>query len=1015
MSNPLTILHNFDQPVYSPDFNTIVSALDYKQTAYSANKAKLQSLYDQLDALKVKKGIDQEYIEGRLQQVKELTNQYNHIDLSNSSFADAMYNNVSQAVDEKVENAVYSTRLWEAEDKKWADFREKKGDKYWEGNEAYSKHMSDRNRYLNSTEAGDKYNGGADILEFQDIDKKALDQLQNIIKNATHQYIQERPGTGQFTSLSTMEVISRPEVEAQLRASMNEKEWQQFKINAWKKYGGADDNYLKARKEEKDTTLLAEVDENLKAVRSAALTAKDEEKAEYETQIQKLETYKENLKNNTYESLIGKIGKEGVYNKLYEDEFFEEYLNGFSYQPREIERKIDETKKAAIEFGEKVREFEATRADNRYEFDNLSAKEKADLEFKAIELKLKYPNQTSDNGNGQIVGSTVYGDKDKPAVEYGDTGEKLGGLALSRKQEMGSKKKMEGIFGELDSKDIYELKGKLSDENLAKAIKAGKITINGKTRTLDRNTLATINEFKRTNIDDTPAKKEAVDVAFESIISATKTISKLASKGSDQDLSDFPAYGVKITGNSKDGFRVEQTKTKTYFKDLARRYGEDPSSLSEAEEKTLQYYVAANITADPNSGLSLDQRSTVMKATRTKIFGGMKASEMEKIPVTVDKVTMAHGLGKDLTSIAVNSDFFVEKVRQLIPKLTAQRSAGWDSKYTLTIPKNVAPTLKKLSDLYQKVYTETNVDKKAEYKSQIKKIENSLQSTSSFVKSGPTAITNYISDISTFDAEYMVKGVEKRVISGATIVGNLKESLDKVDTDLKKFYNKASGTGFSFEKGSTGYDQLLSTAKAQNVAAENYKGPIQIFPSKMTPEGEILEVVLKVPYTSKTAGEQSIKLQESAPINFAQFKAGNPNLPFEQNQRTPYDATYGDNAAKLFIDKSFGYAEASPGNPLFTQADQEVFLYNAKVSGNYDRVRKVLENFQEGKYSYRLEPNNNKTLAVKMYQGSNLVHTYDLGVTRISTDDAIEYQTSQREATITDVTIDYIESINGRK
>lgn len=986
MSNPLTILHNFDQPVYSPDFNTIVSALDYKQTAYSANKAKLQSLYDQLDALKVKKGIDQEYIEGRLQQVKELTNQYNHIDLSNSSFADAMYNNVSQAVDEKVENAVYSTRLWEAEDKKWADFREKKGDKYWEGNEAYSKYMSDRNRYLNSTEAGDKYNGGADILEFQDIDKKALDQLQNIIKNATHKYIQETPGAGQFTSLSTMEVISRPEVEAQLRASMNEKEWDQFKINAWNKYGGADDNYLKARKEQIDANTLSEIDDSLDALRKARGSVAEDQEKILEDRITYLEQRKQDITNTSYEDVIKNQGKDGFYTKIYEDEFFGEYLKGFSYEPREIKREVDQTRKAAIEFNEKVREFNAEMGWKRYEFDNLSAKEKEDIRLAEAKLQLEYGNALNPSG----MPTPKSNSEALIGLEEGKEIDKSG-LYLNKKAEAKAANDAAKLLGKtkLSSKDFAELNMALSDKNLEKARENGEIVVGGKTIDLNVKNLAVLLNLKNKVLSDSPSEKKATQGAYNAITSAARNIAVL-SGDSDFNINDLPDYGVKLVANEEGGFKVV-TAEKGYFQRLARNY----ENLSKAEKATLQYYSAVNMIADPKSNLSLYEKGSLAKAVRTEILKGTKTSEMSKLPVTVEDIQEAHSV------------------------LTKQ---GKGSSVTL---------ISDISKLNGKMLRANSIAEKQEFYRQIQEKQNKLTRintlvrTTGTVKNAPLISTtyderegnynnkNFISNISTYDAEYWLNGTEKSARAGKDIYGDVKTSLKIVDEDLKNQFNIASTKGFSYSPGTKGYEDLKRVALADGVITDpKYKGPLEVVPTVGTEEGVITEVKVTRPYESDIKGVKSIS-NVSKKMSLQDLQSRAPSLNFEMAQRSMFDATYKDNAAKASLGKGIPLSEATNADPFWTQAAD--FQRYAIQIGKFEEIDGVIKGYNKGDYTFKLEPVNkqkgSESYGVKIYKQGKPVYGFDLGLPRMTEEDAAAYILETYKTVVPNAMSSYVGSI----
>lgn len=188
--NSRSILHNYDNAqLYTPDFQFIQQALAFKQNKIDVNKQKIYNLYDQMAMLKVDKDVDQEYINRRLEQAKALTNRYASGDLSDDNFASSIMANIGQIVDGKVKNAVLSTRLREAEDKVWKDVQEKSPDKYSANNQRYAIAKSDRAAYLASQEAGALYKGGAGFIEYRDLGKKLMDNIDKIQSRAKLKWI----------------------------------------------------------------------------------------------------------------------------------------------------------------------------------------------------------------------------------------------------------------------------------------------------------------------------------------------------------------------------------------------------------------------------------------------------------------------------------------------------------------------------------------------------------------------------------------------------------------------------------------------------------------------------------------------------------------------------------------------------------------------------------------------------------------------------------------------------------
>ena len=80
--------------LYTPDYNLLQTALQYKQGQLDQNRAKLQQVRDQFGALDVVKDEDQKYLDDRLQKVTEITNKYAGLDLSSDALTNSLVRSI---------------------------------------------------------------------------------------------------------------------------------------------------------------------------------------------------------------------------------------------------------------------------------------------------------------------------------------------------------------------------------------------------------------------------------------------------------------------------------------------------------------------------------------------------------------------------------------------------------------------------------------------------------------------------------------------------------------------------------------------------------------------------------------------------------------------------------------------------------------------------------------------------------------------------------------------------------
>lgn len=614
MANAFSILHNYDTPVYSPDFNFINAALSFKQNNLNANRAKLQNLYDQFSALQVVKDVDQAYIEERLQQVRDVTNKYASMDLSDPNFASSLMGNMAQVLDDNVKAAILSKKEMQAEDAEWEDKRKNSPLLYSQTNHQYALSvLSDRQRYLTSKEVGDTYKGGADFFEFRDTTKKFMDNLPNMEKFLGAKYFQTGPQEGYFRTVDTYEYIDENRLRQATAALFDEKDNMQMQVNAWAKYGKADDATLRGA----FTTYMTPRIEDAKSKISAAETLYEretnpEEKAKLKEELDTAKQTLSNMQSTTYDDILEKGGMQSVYTSLYKDEYLNSLVQPYA-APRLIDRKIDEEQKAELEFKLKLLTAEAavlkskktTEAAGNGEPEYFWGDEKNVGSLKSRESKTSYALQEYN----QAVGSFR---KVKGIDENGNSVE-LGNLTANEMLQVGKVLRGTDLA---DKKTIeLEVRGKKIKVNVAQ----------NKEKLL---------EFKTYVLAESPAVKHANELTLQTMKKAERRLVSVSNYDNNQAIAQLPDLQKKfVKRNGK--FVLEQTKDSDYVKDLLRKAKD--SDLTEAEQLTVTMYSNYLFMVDPK--VSEQVREQAFIANRKMLFD--KVGDMQTIrslPATLSEV-----------------------------------------------------------------------------------------------------------------------------------------------------------------------------------------------------------------------------------------------------------------------------------------------------------------------------------------------------------------------------------------
>ncbi len=520
MSNAYSVLHNYDIPVQSPDFNLIQSALEYKQNKLDTNRAKVQAVADQFAMLDVAKDVDKEYVDKRLQAVVDITNKYASGDLSSNSLTSSLLQNINQVADDNVKNAVLSTRLYRSEQSEWDKAKKDTPGKYSQLNHAYA--SQNAGTWLNDQTVGKKYNGGGGFIEYSDYKKKILDALPKqleLIKRKGFQDV-DNPDTA-IDATNVLEIVDRYKLNGVIDSLLGEKDRAQMRIDAWGTYDKVPDDQLREEWNEGINPKLEQKSDEIESIeatiKNGGLDAKSLEI--YKSNLEDRKREKDNLDNSSFENVIGRVGREGLYTSMYQNSFKDNLLNTYSGTTI-IDRKVNEVQKANVELEIKLKHLQlAENADRR-------AQTKADAE-----TALKTGGTGFTTGQDQEIDTN----KEKPSIFYKETEAQIG----TRNTLINSLEK------HLPNTNINQVLNSKDFTVLLNSSLAGKKSINlgGKEIPLNSALRAHIANFKDA-FSDNPAKQDAFNYMGASLDEMRKQVATGLKTGNTENY-NIPNMNVK--------------------------------------------------------------------------------------------------------------------------------------------------------------------------------------------------------------------------------------------------------------------------------------------------------------------------------------------------------------------------------------------------------------------------------------------------------------------------------------
>lgn len=987
MSSSYSQIHNFDQPLYTPNTELIQTALSYKQQKLDLNREKLQNLRDQFGALDVAKDQDKEYLESRLQQVTDLTNQYANMDLSDEGLSRSLQANLSQVIDDNVKNAVLSTKLRKAELAEWSKMEKEKPDLYADQNFRWASQKA--NKWMTDETVGTLYKGGGGFIAYSDVGKKILENVDKMQKSAYFKGKRTVDQGGYFDALIETEQVDRSKMDEAFEFLLNDQDRRQIQIDAWDKFDSAPADVVAEEYEQYRTTKVESYDEQIANLKVSLSSATGDDKIELLETLEKYTTEKSKLESAKVEDLMKEGGAQAVYTTNYYNNFKDGFLDAYSYAPRVVDIKVDEVSKANLEFGEKVRHNLATEELARAKTVSAASAKANGVNGEGFESPMFLTPKEAIESPEHVIGS---------------------GLALAQKEETEAVKGLQKLGVGVSPGDYRNLQILFNKELSSKIESKGIITVNGVKVDLSRDeNVQALLRFKNHVLDDNAYRKEAREKLNTGVY---KTMTKLinASESGDYDPTEFPDFNWEYRKNAKTGkpekvlisagtsaiapmtsilqqagFKTEGGKASSsghnyaHLLRLANKNGYE--NLTTEQKLTLKSYVSIHLMGDNDSKLSVPEKRELYKGMRDDMMSqGVSFSDFNNSFGQFDNIQKAldHQISRTPTSV-LDSKFFQDKIVTL--------TGGKDF---VTI--GVRSDINKLREMYRELES-LEGDEKVQQKKDIQKLERDIKNSTSMVSAKSTFGTDYyLSELSTGDLDYYryktnketgkreLTDTEVNVNKNITdILSTVSQSLQVEDQALKSKGDLLSTQDLSFTPGTANYDKLNSFIQGQGQSLAGYKGAIVVKP---IPDGQALSAEVNVTIFKKNSdGEIESITQPYKREDLAR----NTGVALEDIKRTDYSAKFGVNAPKIDLGSGSEFGTKSNDavwanlNSLEAQAD---------ASGNTDVLSNIVNNYNQGIYKFKMEIlNDGETYQRVIYEGDKVIGKYPVDAEEMSYDD----------------------------
>lgn len=949
MASAYSELHNYEQELYSPNLELMSTALQFKQGTYNANKAKLQTLWDQFSFLDVAKGQDQEYLEGRLQATKTIMDKYSMLDLSSNNLTNQLISNMGQVVDDNVTNAVISTRMYRSEQAAWNKLKQESPDKYSEINHAYASQAP--NAWLNDGNVGSRYNGGGGVIEYTDVQGKLSEKIPEIAKSIKAEWVELAQGGGYFRDQVTKERVSRDKLEAAMDGLLNEQDKRQLQINAWGTYDQMDDQQLEAVYTNHFAPKVDQIQNEIVSLERTIQSTKDPEMKQYREGL--LDFYKTQLEAyeaNSFENIVNNYGREAAYNTLYDNQFRSTYLDTYSYMDRI-------TKIATYDNDVKQRNYE-------YKLDHLQLLKDKEAFDQMIDVeKLELERKKAENSGGSSTARPGEHGYVAPLVTrevpigYEDVDISMIEQHQKKNQEVVGQ--MSELFG-VESPDDLKKLSKIFNEGFA-----GKKTIsfNGKEIDVSEN-LDLLLEYQNRILTTSPIEQAAMDQYNEIVDKSLSTLRKVT-QGVDPDWvagDSVPAFQFYFKKN-EEGVMEKIPLERKGVNPYAYLLGKE--NLTEEEQFTLGVYHKMHLLMDPT--LKGFEKEMVFEELQTNQLAKVTPESYNSLPSDISSYERLGQYGKNpsphMGNMWANKDAL--KLMTEDGFFTRQNIVTKNNEGVVNAPSNYGKTYRDLENAYIEYGNASTESSKTQARDKIQKLEYQLTMDQNLISQrSPSSAGEdfYLSDITDRDSEYYDKnGKEVSLDSpadllknGMTLYSNTLEQVYKEQEMAPSLYAQV------FNEGTSGYDNLTSLI---GLPSTN-KAPIKLTRVWDSESNQPTEEVSWETSIKVDGDWAKISSEDDGRERLTATQLGeNGIIEYGVVSRVNYNATWGENAPVLDLGNNEYDQNIKEDNslrlnmPFNPQDTKNLFDFSEEVGGTEFRKKlyQQFDAFQNGHYEFKME------------------------------------------------------------
>lgn len=618
------------------------------QGQVNENRAKLTSLTEQLALdIDVARPVDKQYFQERLQQTIDIVNQYAAGDISNPALMGQLTSKLKESIDERVYNGVAASALRnKGELPQWQEAKKKGDGSFNEKNFAYASQAW--NKYMNSTDPNETYNGGGGFIKYVDYDQRLIDpKFQKALQELgiTAKYVVREDGGGYFDYVSTMEgTTDKNRLMQAVQAQIGEDGFKQMDINAWAKYGDASnpevvDNMRNSYNSVVDT-VNQRTSEELEILQGQINSVPQAQKALYQQRIDELQQTLEDNKGRDFDSEV--VDAEGYldpikYENLYKGfnrrvEF--ERLTNLTYQaPRMIETKVEDIKLDVLKYQENVRHALEMEQQGR---DGLTIRAE-ELELK--KLKAEADGLIPNPNNGVVSLSEIVLGEDQTITEkeVGTTNQQTLEREAQTTAVAGVNSLVGDVMGEGDTAKLIQDLAGVDIGSLTEITIAGrKIAITDENRA---DVYSRLDNFKKTMVDGTSTVRyvrgemsKIIDLTVDDMVQH-----HAASQYDQKDLvftkdNFYFAKGTNGTYEYKEGL-MPGAKASNY--NLLMYKKTRGQKLTDADQMTLNTYITNGIVSDKGLEMTHWERQQMYAANQETIVNTLGAKAVNTMKTYV--------------------------------------------------------------------------------------------------------------------------------------------------------------------------------------------------------------------------------------------------------------------------------------------------------------------------------------------------------------------------------------------